>query len=182
MPETKYAADISSIREAQAHIEPFMHKTPVLTSESLNALSGRRLFLNVNVYKRGNLCAYLYSGAFKFRGACNAVFSLDAAALSLAAKLQGIPAYVVIPKNAPKCKVENVIRYGGQIIWSEATMPSRESTAAKVLQETGALLLHPHNDRRIIRGQGTISLELLEQQVPQLDAIIVPISGWFSYM
>ncbi|KAM1034652.1 hypothetical protein EV2_039115 [Malus domestica] len=176
MPETKYAADISSIREAQAHIEPFMHKTPVLTSESLNALSGRRLFLNVNVYKRGNLCAYLYSGAFKFRGACNAVFSLDddqaakgvvthssgnhAAALSLAAKLQGIPAYV------------------GQIIWSEATMPSRESTAAKVLQETGAVLLHPHNDRRIIRGQGTISLELLGQQVPQLDAII----GWFSYM
>lgn len=74
-----------------------------------------------------------------------------AAALSLAAKLRGIPAYIVIPKNAPKCKVENVIRYGGQVIWSEATMQSRESTAAKVLHETGAHLLHPYNDRRIIR-------------------------------
>ncbi|XP_021834061.1 serine racemase-like [Prunus avium] len=110
---------------------------------------------------------WLCSGAFKFRGACNVVFSLDddhavkgvvthssgnhAAALSLAAKLRGIPAYIVIPKNAPKCKVENVIRYGGQLIWSEPTMQSRESTAAKVLQETGAVLLHPYNDRRIIR-------------------------------
>ncbi|KAM1146148.1 hypothetical protein FF1_038060 [Malus domestica] len=185
MPETKYAADISSIKEAQARIEPFVHKTPVLTSESLNALSGRRLFFKCECLQKG--------GAFKFRGACNAVFSLDddqaakgvvthssgnhAAALSLAAKLRGIPAYIVIPKNAPNCKVENVIRYGGQVIWSEATMQSRESTAAKVLHETGALLLHPYNDRRIISGQGTISLELLEQQVPRLDGIIVPISG-----
>lgn len=74
-----------------------------------------------------------------------------AAALALAAKLRGIPAYIVIPKNAPKCKVENVKRYGGQIIWSEPNMQSRESTAAKVLQETGAVLLHPYNDGRIIR-------------------------------
>lgn len=74
-----------------------------------------------------------------------------AAALALAANLRGIPAYIVVPKNAPKCKVENVMRYGGQVIWSEATMQSRESTAAKVLQETGAVLLHPYNDRRIIR-------------------------------
>lgn len=74
-----------------------------------------------------------------------------AAALSLAAKLRGIPAYIVIPKNAPKCKVENVVRYGGQVIWSEATMHSRESVASKVLQETGAVLVHPYNDGRIIR-------------------------------
>ncbi|XP_008238865.1 PREDICTED: serine racemase [Prunus mume] len=185
MREVKYAADISSIREAQARIKPFVHQTPVLSSESLNALAGRQLFFKCECFQKG--------GAFKFRGACNAVFSLDddqavkgvvthssgnhAAALSLAAKLRGIPAYIVIPKNAPKCKVENVIRYGGQVIWSEPTMQSRESTAAKVLQETGAVLLHPYNDRRIISGQGTISLELLEQQVPQLDTIIVPISG-----
>ncbi|BBH03341.1 serine racemase [Prunus dulcis] len=198
MREVKYAADISSIREAQARIKPFIHQTPVLSSESLNALAGRQLFFKCECFQKG--------GAFKFRGACNAVFSLDddqavkgvvthsslwdyhlilssnfsgnhAAALSLAAKLRGIPAYIVIPKNAPKCKVENVIRYGGQVIWSEPTMQSRESTAAKVLQETGAVLLHPYNDRRIISGQGTISLELLEQQVPQLDTIIVPISG-----
>ncbi|KAI6702130.1 hypothetical protein NL676_011266 [Syzygium grande] len=99
-----------------------------------------------------------------------------AAALSLAAKLRGIPAYVVIPKNAPKCKVNNVIRYGGQVIWSEVTMKSREDTALKVSQETGAVLIHPYNDKRIISGQGTISVELLEQ-APQLDTIIVPISG-----
>lgn len=74
-----------------------------------------------------------------------------AAALSLAAKLRGIPAYIVIPENGPKCKVENVIRYGGQVIRSEATMQSREMTATKVMQETGALLIHPYNDGRIIR-------------------------------
>ncbi|XP_015896145.2 serine racemase [Ziziphus jujuba] len=182
--EEKYAADISSIKEAETRIKPFIHKTPVLSSESLNTLSGKRLFFKSELFQKG--------GAFKIRGACNAVFSLDdaqaakgvvthssgnhAAALALAANLRGIAAYIVIPKNAPKCKVENVMRYGGQVIWSEATMQSRESTAAKVLQETGAVLLHPYNDRRIISGQGTIALELLEQ-APQVDTIIVPISG-----
>ncbi|KAJ0105409.1 hypothetical protein Patl1_17751 [Pistacia atlantica] len=180
----KYAADISSIKEAHKRINSYIHKTPVLSSESLNAISGRSLFFKCECFQKG--------GAFKFRGACNAVLSLDddqaakgvvthssgnhAAALSLAARLRGIPAYIVVPKNAPKCKVENVIRYGGQVIWSEVTMQSRESVASKVLQETGAVLLHPYNDGRIISGQGTISLELLEQ-VPQLDCIIVPISG-----
>ncbi|KDP25454.1 hypothetical protein JCGZ_20610 [Jatropha curcas] len=180
----KYAADISSIREAQLRINSFVHKTPVLISESLNAISGRELFFKCECFQKG--------GAFKFRGACNAIFSLDgdraakgvvthssgnhAAALALAAKLRGIPAYVVIPKNAPKCKVENVVRYGGKIIWSEPTIQSRESTATKVLRETGAVLVHPFNDGRIISGQGTISLELLEQ-APQIDTIIAPISG-----
>ncbi|CAI0476326.1 unnamed protein product [Linum tenue] len=134
-------------------------------------------------------------GAFKFRGACNAVYSLDdeqaakgvvthssgnhAAALALAAKLRGISSYIVIPKNAPKCKVENVLRYGGQVIWSENTMQAREDTASRVLEETGAVLLHPFNDGRIISGQGTISLELLEQ-VTHLDTLVVPISGLFN--
>lgn len=81
-----------------------------------------------------------------------------AAALSLAAKLRGIPAYIVVPKNAPKCKVENVIRYGGQVIWSEATMQSREITATKVLKETGAILVHPYNDERIIRYSVFLSI------------------------
>ncbi|XP_062074266.1 serine racemase [Humulus lupulus] len=182
--EVKYAADICSIKEAQARISSFIHKTPVLSSESLDALSGRRLFFKCELYQKG--------GAFKFRGACNAVFSLNddqaakgvithssgnhAAALALAAKLRGIPAYIIIPKNAPECKVENVARYGGQIIRCEPNMQSRESTAAKVLEETGAVLLHPYNDGRIISGQGTISLELLEQ-APQIDTIIAPISG-----
>ncbi|KAK9020923.1 hypothetical protein V6N11_010935 [Hibiscus sabdariffa] len=180
----KYAADLSSIKEAHARISSFIHKTPVMTSESLDAISGRRLFFKCECFQKG--------GAFKFRGACNAIFSLDdqqaakgvvthssgnhAAALALAAKLRGITAYVVIPKNAPECKVQNVLRYGGQIIWSEAPVQSREEIATKVLQETGAAFIHPYDDGRIISGQGTISLELLEQ-APLIDTIIVPISG-----
>ncbi|KAL8543711.1 hypothetical protein ACS0TY_004324 [Phlomoides rotata] len=179
-----YAADISSIKAAQERISLYVHKTPVLSSETLNSLSGRNLYLKCECFQKG--------GAFKFRGACNAVFSLTddeaakgvvthssgnhAAALALAAKLRGIPAHIVIPKNAPKCKVENVIRYGGQVIWSEARLQSREEVAAKVVQDTGAVLIHPYNDGRIISGQGTISLELLEQ-IPQIDTIIVPVSG-----
>lgn len=180
----KYAADISSIREAHARINPYIHKTPVLSSETLNSVVGRKLYFKCECFQKG--------GAFKFRGACNAIFSLDdnqaakgvvthssgnhAAALSLAAKLRGIPAYVVVPKTAPKCKVENVRRYGGQVIWTEDSIQSREDNAAKVQQDTGATLIHPFNDGRIISGQGTISLELLEL-VPQIDTIIVPISG-----
>ncbi|MCD9644681.1 hypothetical protein HAX54_033092 [Datura stramonium] len=183
-PSDNYAADISSIRQAQVRIEPFAHKTPVLTSETLNSIAGRKLYFKCECFQKG--------GAFKFRGACNAIYSLDddkaakgvvthssgnhAAALALAAKLRGIPAYIVIPKNAPKCKVENVKRYGGQVIWSEPLMQSREDTANKVLQDTGAVLIHPYNDGRIISGQGTISLELLEQ-ASEIDTLIVPISG-----
>ncbi|KAH9325683.1 hypothetical protein KI387_005861, partial [Taxus chinensis] len=179
-----YAADILSIQEARARIGPYINKTPVLSSSSLNILAGRSLFFKCEIFQKG--------GAFKFRGACNAVFSLPvdladrgvvthssgnhAAALALAAKLRGIPSYIVIPKNAPTCKVENVRRYGGQVIWCEPTIQSRENVAAKVQEETGALLIHPYNDGRIISGQGTISLELLEQ-VAELDAIVVPISG-----
>lgn len=180
----EYAADLSSIKEAQLRINSLIHTTPVLTSEHLNSVSGRKLFFKCECFQKG--------GAFKFRGASNAIFSLEddqaakgvvthssgnhAAAVSLAAKVRGIPAYIVIPENAPKCKVENVKRYGGKVFWSGVTMQSRESVCAKVMEETGAILIHPFNDGRIISGQGTISLELLEQ-IPQLDAIIVPISG-----
>ncbi|XP_072988951.1 serine racemase [Typha latifolia] len=180
----KYAADIQSIREAQIRICPYIHRTPVLSSVSLDSLAGKQLFFKCECFQKG--------GAFKIRGASNAIFSLGddqaargvvthssgnhAAAVSLAARLRGIPAYIVIPKNAPKCKVENVKRYGGQVIWSEATYQSRETVAKKVENETGAVLIHPFNDKRIISGQGTISLELLEQ-VPDIDTLIVPISG-----
>lgn len=180
----KYAADIDSITKAHTRIKPYIHKTPVLSSETLNSIAGKSLFFKCECFQKG--------GAFKFRGASNTVFSLDdeqaakgvathssgnhAAALALAAKMRGIPAYIVIPENAPKCKVENVKRYGGQVIWCEGTMKSREETAKKVLNETGAVLVHPYNDPRTISGQGTLSLEFLEQ-VPQLDTLIVPISG-----
>lgn len=180
----KYAADIYSIKEAWTRINSVIHKTPVLSSETLNSMAGKKLHFKCESFQKG--------GAFKFRGASNAVLSLDeeqaakgvvthssgnhAAALSMAAKLRGIPAYIVIPRNAPRCKVENVRRYGGQVIWSDPTMQSRENTAAKVVQETGAVLIHPYNDRRILSGQGTIALELLEQ-CPEIDTIIAPISG-----
>ncbi|KAL8207804.1 hypothetical protein R6Q57_007216 [Mikania cordata] len=184
MEDKTYAADIDSITRAHALIKPYVHRTPVMSSETLNSIAGKTLFFKCECFQKG--------GAFKFRGASNAIFSLDkeqaakgvvthssgnhAAALALAAKLRGIPAYIVIPKNAPKCKIENVKRHGGQIIWSEANVQSREEVASKVLHETGATLIHPYNDGRIISGQGTLSLEFLDQ-VPQLDTLIVPISG-----
>uniref|UniRef100_A0A8I6YHV9 Tryptophan synthase beta chain-like PALP domain-containing protein n=1 Tax=Hordeum vulgare subsp. vulgare TaxID=112509 RepID=A0A8I6YHV9_HORVV len=137
-------------------------------------------------------CIVLCREAFKIRGASNSIFALDnsqaakgvvthssgnhAAVVALAAKLCGISAYIVIPKNAPACKVDNVKRYGSQVIWSDVTMDSRESMAKKVQEETGAILIHPFNDKYTISGQGTVCLELLEQ-VPKIDTIIVPISG-----
>lgn len=183
-PGYGYAATLASIQEAQERIRPFVHVTPVLTCSSLDEQAGRKLYFKCELFQKG--------GAFKFRGASNAVLSLSqesaskgvlthssgnhAAAVALAAKMRNIPAFIVMPKNAPKCKVENVRRYGGNIFFCEATIESREELAGNVQEETGATMIHPFNDGRIISGQGTIALELL-QQAPQLDAIIVPISG-----
>lgn len=168
-----YAADYLSIKEAQQRINLFIHKTPVLTSETLNAIAGKTLFFKSECFQKG--------GAFKFRGACNAILSLGddqaakgvvthssgnhAAAVALAAKLRGIPAYIIIPKNAPACKVENVKRYGGQVIWSEATMQSREEIAGKVQQDTGAVLIHPFNDKQIIRFVSVLFLDAVSFQL-----------------
>lgn len=180
----QYAADLSSIKEAQQRIKSVVHRTPVISSETLDLMAGRKLVFKCECFQKG--------GAFKFRGASNAILSLEeqeavkgvvthssgnhAAALALAAKMRGIPAYIVVPSNAPKCKVQNVIRYGGQIISCEPTMEARHSAAEKVQQDTGAVLIHPFNDSRIISGQGTVSLELLEE-FPEIDTLIVPISG-----
>lgn len=180
----QYAASLASIQEAQERIRPFIHITPVLTCSSLNQQASRQLYFKCELFQKG--------GAFKFRGASNAILSLSpeaaskgvlthssgnhAAALALAAKMQGYPAYIVMPKDAPKCKIENVKRYGGKIIFCEPNIESREETALNVQQQTGAVMIHPFNDGRIISGQGTIALEFL-QQVPKLNAIIVPISG-----
>ncbi|CAN6268841.1 unnamed protein product [Urochloa humidicola] len=179
-----YAADIDSIREAQARIAPYVHRTPVLSSTSIDAIAGKQLFFKCECFQK--------AGAFKIRGASNSIFALDdeqaskgvvthssgnhAAAVALAAKLRGIPAHIVIPKNALACKVENVKRYGGHIIWSDVSIESRESVCERVQKETGAILVHPFNNKYTISGQGTVSLELLEQ-VPEIDTIVVPISG-----
>jgi threonine dehydratase len=132
------------------------------------------------------------TGAFKFRGACNAVFLLSdkqasrgvvthssgnfAAALALAASKRGITARIVMPSNAPQVKVAAVKGYGGIITFCEPTLASRESTAAKVIEETGATFIHPYNDHRIIAGQGTAALELMEE-IPDLDFILAPVGG-----
>jgi threonine dehydratase len=131
-------------------------------------------------------------GAFKFRGSCNAVFSLTdeeaaqgvathssgnhAQALALAARLCGIPAYIVMPENAPAVKKAAVAGYGGQITFCKPTLEARETTTAQVVEKTGATVIHPYNDYRVIAGQGTAALELLEE-IPDLDVVIAPVGG-----
>lgn len=176
--------DLNAIRAAAARIAPYIHRTPLMTSASLDAVAGAQLF-----FKCENLQK---AGAFKMRGAANAVFSLSdaeaqrgvvthssgnhAAALARAAQLRGIRAYVVMPKNAPAAKCAAVIGYGGEITVCEPTLPARESAARAIIERTGAVMLHPYNDERIIAGQATAALELLEQQ-PDLDFILAPVSG-----
>jgi threonine dehydratase len=175
---------LQDIREAAHRIKPYIHHTSVMTSESLNKQVGAQVYLK---------CENLQKvGAFKFRGACNAVFSLSekeaargvcthssgnhAQALALAAKLRGIPVYIVIPNNAPAVKKAAAAGYGGQITYCEPTLEARETTLAKVTQETGATVVHPYNNERVIAGQGTVTLELLEE-LPDLDVIITPVGG-----
>ena len=175
---------LADIRKAAERIKPYAHRTPVLTNESLNQQVGAQVFLKCENFQK--------VGAFKFRGACNAVFSLTdeeaargvcthssgnhAAALALAARMRGIPAYIVMPSNAPQVKKDAVAGYGGQITFCEPTLTARESTLDRIRLDTGATVVHPYNDERVITGQGTAALELLEE-VPDLDVIIAPVGG-----
>ena len=176
--------NLSDIHQAHERIKPYIHSTPVLTCESLNQQVNAQVFLK---------CENLQKvGAFKFRGACNAVYSLSeeeaakgvvthssgnhAQALALAAKMRGIPAYIVMPNNAPQVKKNAVAGYGGQITFCEPTLEARESTMEKIRLDTGATVVHPYNDERVIAGQGTTALELLEE-IPDLDVIITPVGG-----
>jgi len=175
---------LDDIREAAIRIKPYVHRTPVVTCESLNEYVGAQVFLKCENFQK--------VGAFKFRGACNAVFSLTneeaahgvsthssgnhAQALALAAKLRGIPAYIVMPENAAQVKKDAVAGYGGQITFCKPTLEARESTLAKVVENTGSNVVHPYNDERVIAGQGTATLELLEE-VPELDVVIAPVGG-----
>lgn len=175
---------LNNIREAAERIKPYAHRTPVLTSESLNQQVDAHVYLKCENFQK--------VGAFKFRGACNAVFSLrqeDAAygvsthssgnhaqALALAAKLRGIPAFIVMPDNAPGVKKAAVAGYGGKITFCEPTLQAREAMLAKIAEETGSAVIHPYNDERVLAGQGTATLELLED-VPDLDVILAPVGG-----
>ena len=175
---------LADIRAAHARIVDKIHRTPVLTSANLDALCGGQLFFKCENFQK--------IGAFKARGAANAVFSLTdaeaargvathssgnhAAALARAARLRGIAAHIVMPSNAPKTKIESVRRNGGRIIFCEPNVAAREAACAQVIAETGARLIHPYNDYAVMAGQGTATLELLEQ-APELDLIIVPVGG-----
>jgi threonine dehydratase len=175
---------LTDIQQAAESIKPYAHRTPVLTNESLNQLVGAQVYLK---------CENLQKvGAFKFRGACNAVYSLSdeeavrgacthssgnhAQALALAARMRGIPAYIVMPNNAPSVKKNAVAGYGGQISFCAPTLEAREATLRRVYESTGANVVHPYNDERVIAGQGTAALELLED-IPDLDVIITPVGG-----
>jgi threonine dehydratase len=176
--------DLAAIRAAHLRIAPFIHRTPVMTSATLDALCGGSLFFKCENFQK--------IGAFKARGAANAVFSLTdteakggvathssgnhAAALARAARLRGIPAHIVMPTNAPKAKIDSVRRNGGIIVMCEPTIAARESTCARVMAETGARLVHPYNDYAVMAGQGTATLELFEQ-APDLDIVIAPVGG-----
>ncbi|GAA0298767.1 pyridoxal-phosphate dependent enzyme [Rhodovulum strictum] len=179
-----YIPTYDDVVAAHARIAPHIHRTPVLTSSYFNELTGAELFFKCENFQK--------AGAFKVRGACNAVFGLDdetaqkgvathssgnhALSLSYAAGRRGIPCHVVMPRTAPQAKKDAVRGYGGSITECEPSTSSREAVFAEVQARTGAEFVHPYNDWRVIAGQGTCARELNEQ-VPGLDAVIAPIGG-----
>ncbi len=175
---------IAEVRAAAERIGTFAHRTPVLTCASLDAMTGAALFFKCENFQR--------VGAFKFRGAANAVLSLGdeeagrgvathssgnhAAALALAARLRGVTAHIVMPRTAKAVKRAAVAGYGARIVLCEPTLAAREATLADVVAATGATVVHPYNDARVIAGQGTAALELLAD-VPGLDVVMTPVGG-----
>ncbi|MCU4154860.1 pyridoxal-phosphate dependent enzyme [Carboxylicivirga sp. A043] len=172
------------VENAYKRIKSFVHQTPVLTCQSINAICGAELY-----FKCENLQKV---GAFKYRGATNAVLSLTdeqkrlgvathssgnhAAALALAAKINGVKAHIVMPNNAPEIKKKAVAGYGAQITFCQPTLQARESTLEEVIKDTGATMVHPYNQWEVICGQGTAMLELLQQQ-SKLDIVMTPVGG-----
>lgn len=165
-------------------IRPYIHRTPVLTSTALNDIAGMSLYFKCENFQK--------MGAFKIRGACNAILQLTEAqrakgivthssgnmaqAVALSAQLQNIPAYIVMPHNAPSVKKEAVAGYGGKITFCAPTMDAREGAVDNIIAQTGASFIHPSNNRDVIIGQSTAALELLEEQ-PDLEYIITPVGG-----
>jgi len=175
---------LHNIEEAAERIREYIHRTPVMTSSMIDTICGAQLF-----FKCENLQK---AGAFKSRGACNAVFSLSegqlnkgvathssgnhAQALARAAMLRETDAYIVMPETSPRVKVEGVKGYGGRITFCKPTLKAREDTIRKIISKTGALEIHPYNDYRIIAGQATCAREMLEQS-QDLDIILAPVGG-----
>jgi len=178
------AVTLNDVVAARARIRPYIHETPVLSSELLNREAGATLLFK---------CEHLQKvGAFKARGAANTVFSLSpveaklgvathssgnhGAALARAAQLRGIPAHIVVPNNAKLAKVLAIEGYGGRVIRCESNLAAREATLKQVVAETNATVVHPYDDERVIAGQGTTALEILEQ-VDDLDGVVIPVGG-----
>ena len=180
----KFLPDYGDVERAYSLIASMVHRTPVLTSTSINIITGGNIF-----FKCENLQKV---GAFKFRGASNAVFSLSeedarkgvathssgnhAAALALAARMRGIPAHIVMPSSSPEIKKRAVAGYGGIITLCEPTLQARESTLNEVVRQTGATIIHPYDNFFVIAGQGTAAKELIEDAGP-FDLIISPVGG-----
>jgi len=175
---------LKDIEAAHERIRPLIHRTPVLTNNSLNELSGAELYFKCDNFQK--------AGSFKIRGATNTVEQLTieelnrgvattssgnhGAALSMAVTRRGGKTKVVMPNNTPKIKINNVERNGGEVVWCEPEQESRESVLKELIEKTGAVVVHPYNDERIMAGQGTCAKELLEDH-PELDVIVSPVSG-----
>ncbi len=175
---------LQTIREAAERIRPLIHQTPVLTNRSINHIAGTVVFFKCENFQK--------AGAFKMRGAANAVLSLSEAerkhgvathssgnhgqALAKAAQSVGIPAYIVMPETAPEIKKKAVAEYGATITFCKPTLQAREETLAQIVKETNAHFVHPYNDYRVMAGQGTAALELL-QEVETLDVVMTPVGG-----
>ena len=175
---------LKDIEAAHERIRPLIHRTPVFTNSSLNELSGAELYFKCDNFQK--------AGSFKIRGATNTVEQLTieelnrgvattssgnhGAALSMAVTRRGGKTKVVMPNNTPKIKINNVERNGGEVVWCEPEQESRESVLKELIEKTGAVVVHPYNDERIMAGQGTCAKELLEDH-PELDVIVSPVSG-----
>jgi len=179
-----YATSMNDVIAASKRIEGHGHRTPVLTNKTIDKLSGKKIFFKCENFQK--------IGAFKFRGGWNAISSLNeeeamkgvcthssgnhAQAVAYAAAKRNIPAYIVMPENAPKVKLEAVEGYNAKITLCEPTLKARRDTLDEIAKRTGARIVHPFNDPKVIAGQGTAALELIEE-VKELDAICAPIGG-----
>ena len=180
----KYAASIDDIRAAAGRIKGVGHRTPILTSQTLDEMAGRKLFFKCENFQK--------VGAFKLRGGWNAVSMLSdeeaakgicthssgnhAQAVAFSAMKRGIASYIVMPNNVPDVKLDAVKGYGANIILCEPTLEARETTLDEITKKTGAQVVHPFNNPNVIAGQGTAALEMIED-LGELDAIIAPIGG-----
>ena len=180
----EYAASIDDVRTAAERIRGVGHRTPILTSKTLDQMAGRKLFFKCENFQK--------VGAFKFRGGWNAVSMLSdkeaergvcthssgnhAQAIAYSAQKRGIPAYIVMPNNSPDVKLNAVKGYGANVTLCEPTLEARRTTLEGIAEDTGAAVIHPFNNANVIAGQGTAALELIED-IGELDAMIAPIGG-----